>query len=67
MTEDDPAPLEAEFDMLMRRAGIQVPADRRDAVFRGFVDLRRRVALLRGQLPADAQPAIIFTPLETPG
>jgi hypothetical protein len=58
MTEmpDDEA-LALEFDVFARRAGLEIPADRRPALFTGFKDLRRMVALLRQPRTAAAEPA----------
>jgi len=67
MTADlSPQTLAAEFDMFMARAGIEVPADRRDGLLAGFADLRSQVALLHGRLDATVEPANVFrlSPLE---
>ena len=46
MTEiPDEAALALEF--FARRAGLDIPADRKSVVFAGFKDLRRMLALLR--------------------
>jgi hypothetical protein len=52
--------LAAEFDMLMRRAGITVPVDRRDAVLAGYSDLRDQIALLHDRYAYTDEPANIF-------
>lgn len=59
---DSPSPeaLAAEFDTLMQRAGIEVPAARRKAVLEGFADLRWQISLLRGRYDAAAEPSNIF-------
>ena len=49
--------LALEFDVFARRAGLDIPADRRAAVFVGFKDLRRMVALLRQPRTAAHEPA----------
>lgn len=54
------ATLEAEFDVLMARAGIAVPEDRRAALLTGFAELRGQVALLRQPRTAAAEPSNIF-------
>lgn len=67
MTTDlSPQTLAAEFDMFMARAGIEVPADRREGLLAGFADLRSQVALLHGRLDATVEPANVFrlSPLE---
>jgi hypothetical protein len=53
--------LAVEFDVFARRAGLDIPADRRAAVFAGFKDLRHMVALLRQPRTAAAEPAGTFS------
>jgi hypothetical protein len=53
---DDPA-LEAEFDILAKRAGLAVPEDRKPALMRGFKDLKRMTALMRQPRTAADEPA----------
>jgi hypothetical protein len=53
--------LAVEFDVFARRAGLDIPADRRAAVFVGFKDLRRMVALLRQPRTAADEPAGTFS------
>ncbi len=50
----------AEFDVLMARAGITVPEDRRAALLAGFAELRGQVALLRQPRTAAAEPSNVF-------
>lgn len=58
MTETpDEAALALEFDVLAKRAGLDIPADRRSAVFAGFKDLRQMLALLRQPRTAADEPA----------
>ena len=52
--------LEAEFDILMARAGLTIPPDRRAALLAGFADLRATLPLLRQPRTAAAEPANIF-------
>ncbi len=52
--------LETEFDVLMARAGIVVPENRRAALLAGFAELRDQVALLRQPRTAAAEPSNIF-------
>ena len=62
MTEmPDEATLALEFDVLARRARLDIPADRRAAVFAGFKDLRRMVALMRQPRTAADEPAGTFS------
>jgi hypothetical protein len=57
-----PAPDEfaAEFDVLMRRAGITVPAERRAAVLASYVDLRQQIDLLYDRYAHTDEPANVF-------
>ncbi len=61
-----PESLAIEFDALMGRAGITIPADRRDGLLAGYADLRAQVALLHERLDATVEPSNIFSlkPLE---
>ena len=52
--------LAAEFDILMRRAGITVPADRRAGVLASYADLREQIALLHNRYAYTDEPANIF-------
>ncbi len=62
MTEiPDEAALALEFDVFAGRAGLDIPADRRPAVFAGFKDLRRMVALLRQPRTAADEPASTYS------
>jgi hypothetical protein len=55
-----PDELTAEFDMLMRRAGITVPADRRAAVLVSYADLCDQIALLHNRYVHTDEPANVF-------
>ncbi len=58
MTEiPDDAPLALEFDVFARRAGLEIPDDRRAVVFANFKELRHMLALLRQPRTAAAEPA----------
>ena len=57
---DSDAGLEQEFDVLMRRAGIAVPADRRAGVIAGYTDIKRMAALLRQPRTAADEPSNIY-------
>ena len=52
--------LAIEFDMLMRRAGITVPAQRRAAVLVSYADFRGQIALLHDRYAHTDEPANIF-------
>ncbi len=55
-----PDELAAEFDILMLRAGITVPADRRAVVLSSYADLREQIALLHNRYVHTDEPANIF-------
>lgn len=61
-----PEALATEFDTLMARAGITVPADRRAGILDGYADLRGQMALLHGRYSHVSEPANVFrvTPVE---
>jgi hypothetical protein len=52
--------LAAEFDVLMRRAGITVPADRRAGVLASYADLQEQIALLRNRYAHTDEPSNVF-------
>jgi hypothetical protein len=54
------AELAAEFDVLMRRAGITVPADRRAGVLASYADLQEQIALLRNRYAHTDEPSNVF-------
>ncbi len=60
MSAQTPETLAAEFDMFMARAGIVVPADRRDALLAGFADLRASLAILHGRHDPTLEPSNVF-------
>jgi hypothetical protein len=49
--------LEAEFDILAKRAGLVVPGDRKPSLLRGFKDLKRMTAMMRQPRTAADEPA----------
>jgi len=55
-----PAALAAEFDCLMRRAGITVPQQRRAAALIAYADLRGQIELLHGRYGPEAEPSNVF-------
>lgn len=57
--------LEAEFDTLMARAGLNVPPSRRAGSIAAYADLRSQIALLNVPRSAAVEPANVFrlTPL----
>jgi len=56
-TTADEQALATEFDVLAKRAGLDVPADRRAAMLKGFADIRRMTALMRQPRTAANEPA----------
>jgi hypothetical protein len=52
--------LAAEFDILMRRAGITVPQDRRSTILASYADLREQIALLHDRYAYTDEPANVF-------
>ena len=56
-TPADDQALEAEFDILAKRAGLAVPASRKPALLKGFKDLKRMTALMRQPRTAADEPA----------
>jgi len=60
-TDDSDAAIEQEFDMLMTKAGINLPADRRAGVIAGYKDMKRVAALLRQGLTAADETANIYS------
>ena len=52
--------LAAEFDVLMARAGITVPPERRAGVLVAYADLREQIALLHGRYGPEAEPSNVF-------
>lgn len=52
--------LAAEFDMLMRRAGLAVPEQRRATVLASYADFRGQMDLLRERYAHTDEPANVF-------
>ncbi len=65
MSEDHHA-LAKEFDVLMARAGLSIPEDRREALLVAFADLRAEIALLHEALPPTLEPAAVYRPEARP-
>ena len=59
---DTPSPesLAAEFDMLMKRAGLSIPESRRSTVLTAYADLREQITLLHGRYGAVHEPSNVF-------
>ena len=63
-TPPDDTALMQEFDVFAARAGLEIPADRKEKLFLGFKDLRQMLALIRQPRTAAAEPAGVYS-LET--
>ena len=61
MSTQDDADLERELDMLMAKAGAQVPAERKAGIVAGYRDLKRMAALLRQPRTAADETSNIFS------
>ena len=61
MSTQDDANLELELDMLMAKAGAQVPADRKAGIVAGYRDMKRMAALLRQPRTAADETSNIFS------
>jgi hypothetical protein len=57
----DDAALALEFDVLARRAGLDIPEARRPILLAGFKDLRGLLALLRQPRTAAHEPAPTYS------
>ena len=60
MTDTPKAEHEAEFDVFLARAGMVVPADRRQVVVEGWADFRAQLDLLHTRRDATVEPSNIF-------
>jgi hypothetical protein len=60
-TDDSDGAIEQEFDMLMAKAGIELPADRRAGVIAGYKDMKRMAALLRQPRTAANEPSNVYS------
>lgn len=55
-----PEALAMEFDALVARAGLSVPAERRASVLAAYADLRGQTALLSTRYTYTNEPANVF-------
>jgi hypothetical protein len=60
MSQEDDA-LEREFDVVMRKAGLSVPAERRAGTLAAYADMQRMAAILRQPRDATHEPSNIFS------
>ena len=49
-----------EFSSLLLRAKLNVPDERRAALYAGFIEIRRMAALMHEARPAWSEPAQVF-------
>jgi len=56
-TSADDNALAAEFDILAKRAGLEIPDSRKPMLLKGFKDLKRMTALMRQPRTAADEPA----------
>ncbi|TXL70536.1 hypothetical protein FHP25_33925 [Vineibacter terrae] len=58
LSDDD---LRLELDIVARKAGLTIPADRHDAVLTSYKELKRMTALMRQPRGAAAEPSNIYS------
>jgi hypothetical protein len=58
--ESSPPEIEAEFDMLLARAKMTVPEDRRAGVLAGYIEQKRLAALLQSARSVFDEPANVY-------
>ena len=61
MSTQDESPHVHEFDVLLARAGLVVPAERRAGVIAGCEEMRRFAALMRQPRTAASEPSNVFS------
>ena len=59
--DDSDAAVEQEFDTLMSKAGVALPADRKAGVVAGYKDIKHMAALLRQPRTAADEPSNIYS------
>lgn len=57
----DETALALEFDVLAKRAQLDIPTDRRAMLLAGFKDLRRGLEMLRQRRTAASEPAPTYS------
>jgi hypothetical protein len=60
-TDDNDAAVEQEFDMLMAKAGIELPPDRKAGAVAGYKDMKGMAALLRQPRTAADEPSNVYS------
>ena len=61
MSSEDSAALEREFDLLMAKAGVVVPADRKAGALACYLDHREMAVLLHQRRPAADEPSNVYS------
>ena len=56
-TSTDEQALNAELEILAKRAGLAIPENRKPALLQGFKDLKRMIALVHQPLTAADEPS----------
>jgi hypothetical protein len=56
-TSTDDQALATEFDVLAKRAGLDIPENRKPVMLKGFRDLKKMTALMRQPRTAADEPA----------
>jgi hypothetical protein len=59
--DDSDAAIEQEFDVLMAKAGAEVPTDLKAGVIAGYEDMKRMTALLRQPRTAADEPSNVYS------
>ena len=60
MTTDEPGGAEREFDAMLARSGLRVPADLRAGTLAGYRDLRRLADLVHRVESPEDEPAAVY-------
>ncbi len=60
MSDLSPAMLEAEFQTFLARAGMELPAERRDVILTSYADFRAQMDVMHMALDATQEPSNIF-------
>ncbi len=60
-TDRSDAAIEQEFDVLMTKAGVELPADRKAGAIAGYKDMKRLAAALRQPRTAADEPSNVYS------
>jgi len=53
--------IELEFNLIVQRAGLSIPADRKNGMLEAYMDLRRMTGLIRLPRPVANEPSNTFS------